>query len=211
MVSLPDAIGMSASMSVSLAALQEIQSNKPIVFHSAHAFDKEMVALIRRMLERDVVRRITLNQIKHNPWLTGSFVPESTQAAYDGEEEPPLERIDEQNNNVNILIVEDVPLIRETTAGILKSMLADRQGVTIDDVGDGDNAVSFSKRKRYSIIMMDVHMTRVSGCDASRMIRKHEQEYSRREAKIVGVTADDHPEIHDFCRDAGMTQVWVDQ
>ena len=36
----------------------------------------QMVALIRRMLERDVVRRITLNEIKHNPWLTGKVVPE---------------------------------------------------------------------------------------------------------------------------------------
>ena len=103
--------------------------------------------------------------------------------------------------------MEDVQLIRETITRILKSILADGQGVTIDDVADGDGAVCLTKRKRYSIIMMDVHMSRVSGCDASRLIRRHEQEYNRRKAKIVGVTADDHPEIHDFCRHAGMTQV----
>jgi len=57
-----------------MALMKEIQT-KEIMYESDQQYDIELMTLLRRMLERDVLRRITVSEIKHNPWLSGTVVP----------------------------------------------------------------------------------------------------------------------------------------
>ena len=155
----------------------EIMNGKKIKFPNARAYDAEMISLLRRILERDVCKRITLNEIKDNPWLTNGqssqqLTPKSSKKGSSvclplhpqhpcpqplpfaraepslasgtnrlaspcarthvhpqvtTETQPVQPRIDEDNDKTNILVVEDVLLLRQTMTRLLKSTIREDQ------------------------------------------------------------------------------------
>eukprot|EP00906_Rhabdomonas_costata_P021353 RCo031010 len=197
-----------------LSLMEEIQ-RKEIAFADEGKYDREMLNMLRRMLERDLLRRITLNEIKHNPWLTGQMRPLSDPSNINNVDSEPqydecgveTRRSESLCGKTMILIVEDVHLMREMVQRMFDSVVKNPSDFIIDQVADGDEAVQACKRTRYTLVLMDVHMARVSGCDAAMLIREHERERSLPSCNIVGLTADDHLEIRNFCLQAGMNEV----
>ena len=69
-----------------------------------------------------------------------------------------------------ILVVDDEANIRE----VLKEY-AEFEGHTVDEAGDGMQAVEMAKTKDYDIIIMDIMMPRLDGYSACKEIRKFKQ------------------------------------
>lgn len=83
--------------------------------------------------------------------------------------------------NTTILVVEDY----EDTSLAMRLALED-QGYHIIEAADGEQAVEVAARERPEIILMDLHLPKLDGFDATRRIRSNPDSSN---AIIVAVTA----------------------
>jgi CheY-like chemotaxis protein len=97
------------------------------------------------------------------------------------------------------LLVEDNP----ASATITLAGLA-RLGYRADHVTTGEDALTTLKRRRYDVVLMDVHMPRLDGIETTRAIRRElmpkEQPY------IIGLTASTGKSDRAACLAAGMDE-----
>ena len=94
------------------------------------------------------------------------------------------------------LIVDDNPVNIE----VMQLMLA-AHGVDADSAADGEIAVSMAATQAYAIILMDLHMPRMDGLQATRVIR---QQALHRVTPILAMTANVYEEDRERCLAAGM-------
>ncbi len=101
-----------------------------------------------------------------------------------------------------ILAVDDVPTNLRLMTGILKKL-----GCEPATAADGRQAVQLAEESGFDVIFMDVLMPVCDGLEATRMIRKLEQENpARKPAYIIALTADAFAENKTRCLDAGMDE-----
>lgn len=105
---------------------------------------------------------------------------------------------DPQKEKPRLLIAEDDAVIRE----LLKAMFQSTQ-YQIDFAEDGQQAVEMWEKGGYDLVLMDVQMPRLTGFDATRVIREKEQERGGR-IPIVALTAHAFEEDVERCLAAGM-------
>ena len=98
--------------------------------------------------------------------------------------------------NLQVLVVEDNPLNR---IAALKSL--DKMGYSVTLAEDGLEAISHLKRQRFDLVFMDLHMPKLDGIGATRLIR---QEASDDSPYIIAMTADITEGVRQECIDAGM-------
>ena len=87
--------------------------------------------------------------------------------------------------------------------------LFDQMGYRIDIAGDGLEAIQALDRKHYDIVFMDVQMPEMDGLEATRQIRKREQELAagpnaKPPAIIIAMTANAMTGDREKCLKAGM-------
>eukprot|EP00668_Euglena_longa_P001146 GGOE01001367.1.p1 GENE.GGOE01001367.1~~GGOE01001367.1.p1 ORF type:complete len:1825 (+),score=558.82 GGOE01001367.1:29-5476(+) len=177
--------------------------------------------LLRRMLEKDLLIRITLNEILDDPWVTGetSWQGRSRERATDKPAKAPKsqfallkekasKRKVERIPGRHLLVAEDVYLVRELVVRMLKGILVqNEEEIHVDSVVDGDEAVEAMEKKSYTLIFMDLHMSRMSGFDATLQIRDFENANGLEPCIIIGLTGDLHEEISEVCLKVGMNEV----
>jgi DNA-binding NarL/FixJ family response regulator len=88
-------------------------------------------------------------------------------------------------SKINILIVDDHKLIRETWSYILNS---DSRFQVIAECGDAQEAVELAKTKRPHVVLMDINMAPFSGLEATQRIRKISPG-----SKVIGVSMHSQP------------------
>ncbi len=103
-----------------------------------------------------------------------------------------------------ILLAEDNEISQEAAAELLR-----RAGYQCDVAGDGKEAVEAALAQDYDLILMDCQMPELDGFDATRTIRRHEEEgtLSSRQGRripIVALTANAIKGDRDRCLEAGM-------
>ncbi len=96
----------------------------------------------------------------------------------------------------DILLAEDNDI-----NAVLARAVVERVGHRLDVVGDGAAAVEAFKAKTYDIVLMDMHMPKMGGLEATRIIR--EEQVGRR-TPIIALTANALQEDQDACFAAGM-------
>ena len=104
-------------------------------------------------------------------------------------------------HGVRILLVEDSPLNREIAVFLLREA-----GAEVDTAEDGEEALrvfSESPVGHYHILLMDVMMPMMDGCEATRRIRLLNRPDART-VPIVAMTANAFVEDVAKCRAAGM-------
>jgi CheY-like chemotaxis protein len=60
---------------------------------------------------------------------------------------------------------------------------------TIDEAGNGSEAVRMYAERRYDLVLMDIQMPIMDGCEAARRIRRIEREQGLAPCPIIAVTA----------------------
>jgi PAS domain S-box-containing protein len=100
---------------------------------------------------------------------------------------------------LSVLVAEDTAVNQRLITAFLQ-----RLGYRADVVADGVEVLEILARRDYDVILMDVHMPRLDGLDATRRIRA---ELPReRQPHIIAVTASVMKEETEACARAGMDQ-----
>jgi len=97
-----------------------------------------------------------------------------------------------------ILIAED----NKVNTKVLLLLLA-QYNFDCDTVENGREAVEAVKKTHYNLILMDVHMPKMDGLEATQIIRQHEK-VSGGHIPIIAVTALSSDDDRQKCLDAGM-------
>ena len=99
---------------------------------------------------------------------------------------------------LRILLAEDVAVNRKVAVGLLGA-----QGHQVTPVENGREAVAAWQEGTFDLILMDVEMPEVDGLEATRRIRRMEQEGTTR-IPIIALTAHAVAEVKERCTEAGM-------
>lgn len=100
---------------------------------------------------------------------------------------------------LKILLVEDVEINQQVVLGLLQ-----QHQVKLAD--DGHNAIDIANRETFDIILMDMHLPRLSGLDISVRIRQNPKSHNYK-TPIIALTASVRPnDIHDYFN-AGLQDV----
>jgi CheY-like chemotaxis protein len=97
-----------------------------------------------------------------------------------------------------VLVVEDHSINQEVAVLQLKAL-----GMNVVVVSDGSAAVEAVRAGQFSLILMDVMIPVMDGCEAARRIREMEQMSGRR-TPIVAVSAWSSTDNRRRCTQAGM-------
>ena len=99
---------------------------------------------------------------------------------------------------LNVLVAEDHPVNRQYLAAVLESL-----GHRAFFAADGEEAVAAAQQRHFDLVLMDLHMPRMDGIQATKAIRAlHDP--SMATVPIVALTADAFPETRQRCMLAGM-------
>lgn len=89
----------------------------------------------------------------------------------------------------------------------LLAALCESRGYRVTAVADGEAAVDAVARGGIDLVLMDIHMPKLDGCEATRRIRTAAGRVAA--VPIIAVTADCQETTRDRCRDAGMDDFLV--
>jgi signal transduction histidine kinase/CheY-like chemotaxis protein len=103
-----------------------------------------------------------------------------------------------EQRRCTVLVAEDNAVNQRVIRG-----LVERQGLAIQMVSNGLEAVNAIKERFFDLVLMDVQMPEMSGLEATAEIRRLEPELGRRHT-IVAMTANAMKGDRELCIDAGM-------
>ncbi|HEX9079363.1 MAG TPA: response regulator [Desulfuromonadaceae bacterium] len=101
----------------------------------------------------------------------------------------------------HLLLAEDNDFNRQLAATLLEE-----EGYEVTAAEDGARALALFRGQRFDLILMDVSMPGMDGCEATRAIRTLEREQGGR-IPIIALTAGADAEERQACLDSGMDDV----
>ena len=103
-------------------------------------------------------------------------------------------------SGLRVLVVDDDKVNRVVVTHHLEQM-----GCQIEEAANGQKAIDIFRPDRYDLILMDLHMPRMNGYEASRQIRLAEQAVGNvARIPIVALTASESEEAKERCWQVGM-------
>ena len=102
----------------------------------------------------------------------------------------------------SILVVED----NEYNRVLLDDLLTSR-GHQVILAENGLQALQFTERKRFDVILLDIRMPGIDGIEVARRLRCREQELSETPVPIIAITADADESTREACFGAGINMV----
>lgn len=110
----------------------------------------------------------------------------------------PIEDNKTSSQPLTILLAED-----NRVNAIVAKKFCEEQGFTVDVASDGDAAVQMIQTKEYDLVIMDNHMPKMSGVEATEYIRNT----LKLNTVIFAYTADVFKEAHDKLIQAGVNHI----
>ncbi len=105
------------------------------------------------------------------------------------------------SGTLSILLAEDNEINTLLTVSLVK-----RMGHQVDAVKDGLEAVAAFARRRYDVVLMDLHMPGLDGIEATKRIRMAETGNGVRRTPIIALTASAMDDDRATCMAAGMDE-----
>jgi len=103
-----------------------------------------------------------------------------------------------QSRALRVLVADDNAVNRK-----LATIVLQRAGHEVSCANDGRIAVALAARETFDVVLMDVQMPEMNGCEATRIIRAHEREHGGH-LPIIALTAQAMKGHAEECIDAGM-------
>ncbi len=103
------------------------------------------------------------------------------------------------SENINLLLVEDNKMNQLLAASFLR-----KNGFNVDTAEDGQRALEMHQENKYSIILMDLHMPKLDGYGATKIIR-NSFTGEKKNVPIIAFTAAATKREADKCLSHGMT------
>ncbi len=100
-----------------------------------------------------------------------------------------------------VLLAEDNPVNQAVALGMLDSL-----GIDVAVVTDGKAAIQAITGQHFDLVLMDCQMPVMDGLEATRQIRKDEQESGREPVAIVALTANALAGDRERCIESGMNE-----
>lgn len=117
----------------------------------------------------------------------------------DPEQEPSLPNAQETEAGVQVLIVQDNPVVAALTAAYVESL-----GLRYVPVGDGRQALEALEREPFDLVLLDIHLPDLGGFETCRRLREREARMGEERLRVLGVPADEENREGQGCLDAGM-------
>ncbi|MFY8274888.1 response regulator [Pseudoalteromonas sp. SSDWG2] len=89
---------------------------------------------------------------------------------------------------MRVLVVDDMPLMRH----VLTNMLRKLDFKHVDEATNGEQALKMLKKKRYNLVLTDLHMPKISGKDLFLSIRANEK---WNDIAVIVVSCEDQKEV----------------
>ena len=143
-------------------------------------------------------QNILINNILRKPF-TPSSLYDTLISFEESNKDNHIEDVEEQIINVinaKILLVEDNVINQIIASEMLESI-----GVTVSLANDGIEAVHLCKNNHFDLVLMDLHMPRMNGFDATKEIRKFDDK-----TPIIALTAAVMSEDRYLSKEAGMQE-----
>lgn len=103
---------------------------------------------------------------------------------------------------LDVLLVEDNEVNRLVARDMLQA-----EGHSVDEAENGSDGVRAAEARRYDLILMDISMPRLDGCEATRRIRSGKGPSAR--TPIIALTAHAMPDDLEYFQGCGMDDVIV--
>lgn len=102
-------------------------------------------------------------------------------------------------NELKILVVDDMPIVRSGTTLLLESL-----GYEVDEAASGVEAIELYKTGHYAAIIMDYNMPEMNGFECTAIIREHEKKSGHRIPIICMSASNDDDEMKAACMTANL-------
>jgi two-component system sensor histidine kinase BarA len=97
----------------------------------------------------------------------------------------------------NILVVDD----NDINLKLISTLMRDN-GANVSEASDGLSAISYTLKKNFDLILMDIHMPKMKGTKAAEVIRHNEA--GVKHTPIIALTADVVPATRNQIKESGM-------
>ena len=128
-------------------------------------------------------------------WFTGVYQIETKNKIYFTEHKT----IDANSQRLRVLLVEDNIINQKVAVHTIK-----KNGHKIDIAHDGIEAIDKFNTNKYDLILMDIQMPNMNGYEATKAIRKIEQDKQIAPIKIIAMTANALKGEKEKCIEIGM-------
>jgi CheY-like chemotaxis protein len=147
-----------------------------------------------RMIPRPIKQLSLLNAIK-----TIFDISVESASRENGQSDSAVAFTGEEARATRVLIAEDNPVNQKLVCRFLE-----KAGIPFDLVTNGRLALDAVDSKKYSIVLMDIHMPEMDGYQATEQIRKLEAERQAERLPIIALTASALKGDRDKCMAVGM-------
>lgn len=145
---------------------------------------------------------LTRNILLHTVALAAGLVQDAEHANNNKSCKPITETTDSENNlylDNPVLVAED----NEINQKVIQRQLA-LLGVEADIASDGREALRLWKINQYALLLTDVHMPNMDGCQLTAAIREEETKANKIRMPIIALTANALKGEAEYCKKIGM-------
>eukprot|EP01059_Diplonema_ambulator_P033135 TRINITY_DN6795_c0_g1_i1.p1 TRINITY_DN6795_c0_g1~~TRINITY_DN6795_c0_g1_i1.p1 ORF type:complete len:557 (+),score=95.48 TRINITY_DN6795_c0_g1_i1:60-1673(+) len=178
-------------------------------------YDPSLAELITKILDRDVVNRVTLDEVRNHPWFTGNKYPVPLEvdglSLFSFKQRCELPRSPTRKREMskggcgsgfNILVADGHYRSLHIMVTMLKMIARNVEGcVNIDSCTDADEAVKAAEGTKYDVMFLNIHNPQMSGLEASQKIKSTTL---NTDTAIVGMSTSCSASLLDLCRRSGM-------